>query len=317
MKNYFIKVFITVASCTFFLASCGSGNSAFEDPATSSDIKTQIPDQDSLTVTVEKVALEGLDFNGEELTVTVQSADRNNNPVPDNTAIRFITNGGSVEPQCLTVNGECTVTWTEHDPTPPSLRAIILAYTSGEESFTDLNGNDKFDAGEPFTDISEPFFDINNNGVRDAATEEFVDADNDNTFDTADGLFTGQPCVGDNTVCNRVNALIWDRQIIILSDSTADISITSGSLPTSTDTPVSLNILVTDVNGNAMADGTAVKISTTGGSATPATVTLAPGQTTFTIQYTSGSTAGNESLTIEVTSPSGLVTPFTENETTT
>ena len=308
MNYRLITLFSLIASSTLILSGC-SDNSAFEDPivtgAVSGEVQTQVPDQNSLTVSAEKIAVEALSYNGETMVVTVHAADRNNNPVPDNTPIRFLTNGGSIEPQCLTTDGVCTVTWTEHDPTPATFEAIVLAYTFGEESFTDLNDNGLYDAGEPFTDIPEPFFDLNKDGARDANTEEFVDADNDNTFDIADGLFTGTPCIGDNTVCNRVSTLIWDRRDIILSGSGAVITLNTGSFPGTDDTAATFTFSITDFNGNPMPDGTSVSIEATGGAVANASIELAAGQTTISVRYTTGNPAGGDSITIEVTTPKG------------
>lgn len=44
-------------------------------------------------------------------------------------------------------------------------RSTVLAYAVGEESFTDVNGNDEYDYGEPFFDLPEAFLDKNEDGV--------------------------------------------------------------------------------------------------------------------------------------------------------
>ncbi len=44
-------------------------------------------------------------------------------------------------------------------------RSTILAYAIGEESFVDVNGNDEYDFGESFEDLSEAFLDKNEDGV--------------------------------------------------------------------------------------------------------------------------------------------------------
>lgn len=312
MNNHFLTTITLLASSTLFMAGC-SNDSPFETPnstginelAPVSDVVTQIADQNSFSISLEKTAVDALNYEGVTSEVTIRTADRHNNPVPDNTAVKFLTNGGRIEPQCLTSNGECTVTWTEQLPTPdPSFKAIIIAYTTGEESFTDLNDNDMFDTGETFTDNSEPFFDINENGVRDASTEEFVDADNDMEFDIADGLFTGTPCVGDITVCNRVSTLVWDTTDILLSGSYATITIVAGALPTAVDSSSFITIEAVDVNGNAMPDGTTVKITSSKGTVDPTTWNFAPRNTEFEVAYTTGNTVGiSETLKIEVTTP--------------
>ena len=324
MNNRLFTTLALVASSAFMLSSC-SDDSPFEstgatgadneiDPANT--IITEIADQNSFTLSIEDLAVEGIGYNGNTNTVSVRVADRHNNPVPNNTAVRFLTNGGSVEPQCLTTDGACSVTWTEQSPTPPGNIAHVLVYTVGEESFSDLNDNDAYDAGEFFTDIPEPFFDLNNDGVRDPAAvefaEEFVDFDGDNTFDGVDGLYTGTSCVGDNTVCNRASMFVWGLTTITISSSDALIGV-AGALPTTTETVTTVTYTITDDSGfaNPMPSGTTVSFTANGGSVDPATVVLGggSGDTSVTVTYTSGSSAGAESLNVKVTSdPSGDVT---------
>jgi hypothetical protein len=308
-----ISLFSLIASSALSMTGCSSDTNAFEDPTVtgsqSNEIQTQTPDYNSLSLAFEKLAVEALNREGEQVTATAYVADRNNNPVPDNTAIRFETNGGDIEPQCLTTDGKCTVVWTEHDPTPTTYEAIVIAYTSGEESFTDLNDNDLYDAGEPFTDISEPFFDLNGDDIRDPGSEVFIDSDNDKEFDGPDGLFTGIPCIGDNTVCNRVSTLIWNSGSIVLSGSYANNVTLSSPLPGAIDTTTILTVTVLDTNGKPMADGTVVNLESSDGTVSPDSIDFAPLQTTFILQYKTGSTAGiSETLSIKVKSPSGATT---------
>lgn len=314
-KRYIQTTSLLLGSLLLF-SGCSGDNSSFTAPEVSgtNDVQTQTADHDSFSIATEKRAVEGVNYEGNTSEITIYVADRNNNPVPDNTAVRFEASWGQVEPQCLTETGSCTVIWTEAGKTsemPTTFEAIILAYTRGEESFVDSNDNDAYDAGETFTDISEPFFDINGNGTRESATEEFIDVNANNVFDTADGVFTGTPCIGDNTVCNRVNTFIWDTATVVLSASEANVSILSGSLPTTPSTTATLVISVTDTNGKVMADGTTVSLSADG-TVDPTSLNLAAGQTQFVIRYTTGATSpATEILTIEVTAPSGLVTTTT------
>jgi len=315
MNNRF-AIFSLLISSAIVVNGC-SNDGPFDDPNAIGineitpvpDTITQIADQNSFSISREKTAVEGLNLEGVTSDITARVADRHNNPVPDNTAIKFLTNGGRIEPQCLTANGECTVTWTEQLPTPSSSKAIIIAYTSGEESFTDLNDNDQYDAGETFTDNSEPFFDSNEDGIRNT-NEEFVDANSDNIFDAADGLFTGVPCVGDNTVCDRVTTLVWDSTDILVSGSYANISISSGALPGAIDSSTTITITIGDLqNGNPMADGTTVTLESSEGTVDPTDWAFAPRDSTINVLYTTGSTAGiQESFKVIVTSPSGAVT---------
>lgn len=174
------------------------------DPAISSQssvlvVSTGIPDQDSFSLSATILNPEGWDRDGTTVEVTARLADAFNNPVPDGTAVSFTTEGGSIEPSCVTQGGACTVTWTSQFPRPEGHvllhntddennfnanqpdeihvpeqyntlgqqyggRATIIATAIGEESFPDLNGNGRFDASEATafagTDVSGRLYDL-------------------------------------------------------------------------------------------------------------------------------------------------------------
>lgn len=216
-------------------------------------ISTGLPDNNSFSLSAAILNPEGLDHDGEEVMVTAHLADHFNNPVPDGTSVFFTTEGGSVESGCVTANGRCSVAWRSQDDRPfadSSLyqnsvahkcdtyfgnaspctlgirnpdgsrdkplggRFTILAHAVGEESFTDLNGNGKFDSGEYYSgyDLSEAFIDHNENNAYDGIScadasdpcapansdggefEEFWDFNNDNSFTAADGVYNGYLC---------------------------------------------------------------------------------------------------------------------------
>ena len=48
---------------------------------------------------------------------------------------------------------------------PYGARSTLLAFAVGEESFVDVNGNDEYDFGETFYDLTEAFMDKNEDGV--------------------------------------------------------------------------------------------------------------------------------------------------------
>lgn len=71
----------------------------------------------------------------------------------------------------------------------------LVAITSGEEGFSDLNNNGVWDQGEPFEDTTEPFIDMNDNGTWDgdpncnpvtsrlACGEPFIDVNGNKGWD--------------------------------------------------------------------------------------------------------------------------------------
>jgi len=282
---------------------------AFETPTPVSVVPTGIADENSFTIGRIPAAVEGLGFNDVESEVVVHVADRHNHPVPDDTVIRFLTNGGSIQPSCTTVDGTCTVIWKSQNPRPGGLnpgvpgRAVILAYTEGEESFLDMNDNDAHDAGEIIRDITEPFIDHNLSGGHDA-DEEFVDYDGDLTFDPADGVYTGESCIGDNTVCRHSRLFVWGSTIITMSGSAFNFAYNPAAPSPNTDDIVPISVTITDINGNEMPADTKVDFSAADGQVAPSSITVpASGQRIFTINYTAPTAAGNDSLTVKVTGP--------------
>jgi hypothetical protein len=179
-------------------------------------VSTGIPDQDSFSLSATVLNPEGWDLDGTTVEVTARLADAYNNPVPDGTAVSFTTEGGSIEPSCVTTNGACTVTWTSQHPRPeghvlahntgdennfftnqPDIihppehfnslgqkfggRATILATAIGEESFPDTNGNGRFDASE-----MAAFMGLNVSGKPYDLKEAFVDYNEDGLFNPAE-----------------------------------------------------------------------------------------------------------------------------------
>lgn len=229
-------------------------------------VSTGLPDQDSFSVSAECFNIEGLNRDNEQTRINLLAADRFNNPVPDGTAISFVTEGGAVEPSCITgeVNGGqrggCSVTFRSQDPRPGSFvpflpgapvddgrdvvngqiltggpragRATVLVTAIGEESFIDLNGNGRYDDGEPFGDLGEAFRDDNGNGQYDPANalngfpgEEFLDFNRNGQRDAASGNFTGFLCEGP-TNCDVERSLsVRGSVTIILSGSAPTFSV--------------------------------------------------------------------------------------------
>jgi len=89
--------------------------------------------------------------------------DRFGNAVPAGTAVSFVTNASSVvNPSTTDVNGVAQATLLSEQVVPPTGIVSVMAFTLGEESFLDNNGNGKFDAGDTLLtdDIPEPFVDF-------------------------------------------------------------------------------------------------------------------------------------------------------------
>jgi hypothetical protein len=263
-------------------------------------ITTGIPDQFGFSLAATQWNIEGLSIDGVTTTLSVHLADHFKNPVPDDTAVVFTAEAGSVIGTCSTVAGACSVPYRSQGTRPFNGRVSILAYAVGEETFTDSNGNgwadlspnEMIDPNGVPTDMPETFVDYNENGLRDAydsvgTLEPFIDFNNDKIYNPADDKFSGILC--DDVTAGRSSAgtcspnkTIHVRQagVIVLSGSTANITINKdaaiaipacddGTLPsTHTATgnaPKEFTITVVDANGNAMPAGTTVAFATDNG----------------------------------------------------
>ena len=294
-------------------------------------VTTGIPDQDSFSLAVTCPNVEALNKDGVIVGVSARLSDRFNNPVPSGTAVTFTTEGGSIQSQCATgtladgpPSGASSVNWTSSNPRPiingagdRAGRATVLATAIGEESFTDGNGNGSFDSGETFADLPEPFVDLNEDGVYQAGVEPIYDFNIYSTRDAPDGMFNGVLCT-DTARCDATSATsgFSASTLIILSGSTPIITPTPAvagvlHVPASSSKGFSFNFA--DVNDNPLASGTQIQgdIAGTGFSlGDPKSFTYPcadePLNYSFTINSGTGATGGT--LTLTVTSPSGVKT---------
>jgi len=234
-------------------------------------VSTGIASQDNFSLGASAHNIEGWNIDGTTTTLTVSAADHFHNPVPDGTAVAFTSDGGAVLPGCTTVGGKCTSVLTSQALRPSNGRVMVLARATGEEAFTDLNGDgvvntlaEMVDTNGYSTDMGDAFVDINENGVRDT-NEPFFDF-NRNGYYTApkclvenpppaqpplcpalptpaqdpqedvshpsDGLYRGLLCDGDPLVCSTQKSIdVRASQVIVFSTSTANITINGGITP--------------------------------------------------------------------------------------
>lgn len=320
----------------------GASGSTIRSQSSGLVISTGIPDQNSFSLSLSRANIDANNTDGITTTVTARLADRFNNPVFDGTTVSFTAEGGSIGPSCSTVGGVCSVTFTSQNPrtsqlaaagtavysgngcgtlpNPPSNavgcddhRYTILATAIGEESFTDTNGNGYYDAGEPFVDLAEPFLDANENDVFDSAYESLANGDfnSNGQRDPASGNFTGVLC---NSGCDTARSLnVYASQVVVMSSSSAVIGVSPSSITLAPSASRQIQVSVSDTAGQNMGAGTTVTATATLGtvaavSPTVLADTTAPGPSGFVFSFTAPTTAGSGSVTINVTSPNGLVT---------
>jgi len=296
-------------------------------PSNILSITTGIPDNDSFTIGAETLNIEGFDTNNITTEVTALLADRFNNPVPDGTAVNFQSEGGSIDGRCVTLDGQCTVTFRSQNPRPGDGRVTILATAIGEESYTDTNGNGFFDDSDRFpagNDLPEAFRDDNENGRRDS-NEPFVDFDfasgsnagGDDNYTPASGAFTGVLC---NSGCDNdsenTSLNVRDSVVVVLSGSSLNIT----TEPNTIDLDGGLEtiiITVVDTRGQVAPADTTIEVEATQGNlvgptgftqantGTRATTGSNAGQFVFRLEP--GDEPGNGVFLITATTPGGVI----------
>lgn len=222
----------------------------------------------------------GWDRNGEESIITMSMADDFGNPVPNGTAVTFWAEGGLIGDNCLTTDGRCSVTWRSEDFRPDDGRVTILAFASGNETFTDTNSNGRYDQGEPFEDLPEAYININDDYIDLASIfaerntdERFVDlADPTNQnqpngkYDQGNGVYNGTLCYSDDaTVCSKEKVTVRKSWVLSMSSPKALFSLYSDETcetPATNGSPVgsSVYVMVSDINGNSLPSGAEVGI---------------------------------------------------------
>lgn len=128
----------------------------------------------------------------------------------------------------------------------------IVAYTTGSESFTDSNGNGRYDKGESFIDTTEPFIDGNDNDQFDEG-ELYIDVNNNRKFDGKDEVFQ------DNTT-------VWRSTKVLFSAPTAPLVVepTTFEIPNSGSQRFEVR-QISDIYGNALVAGSKFEVTTNNG----------------------------------------------------
>lgn len=265
------------------------------------------PTQSAMSLAVQTLAIEGFEVDGVETELTVSLADRLGNPVPDGTQVNLVAEAGVlVPPTCVTDEGlsRCTVRLRSQGLRPANGRVTVLAYTPGDEDFTDLNGNNRWDPGEPFTDLGLAYRDDDENGQYDPG--EF--------FAPRDG---GVACAGGphgrrDTCDGRWGAAdVRVATVVVFATQRADIGLPQPPLAAGSG---SASITVRDLNGNSVPTSSALSVGVraTEGSqcvaelTSESTVDNRRGPTSAVVRYDK-CVAGDE-ITLSVRTPRGFVT---------
>jgi len=309
MNNRFLIIAPLLASSTVFLTGCGEDNSSYETPNTDIVANSGTVSQKNfslLTANIYPAVIDGTtgDFTKTDVELTVFIGDRNNQTLTDKHTINFVTEYGLIEPSCVTEEGKCSVTWSAiKRPVvggPASDGYVtITAYTTGEEAFTDTNGNNVFDdADAGFDDLEEPYVDADD--VHNVANNGFTAGDiiidvvstNDPTgvngvHDIADGFYNGPSCSHTSLCGNATSVAIFDMvTMYIVTNATYTIG------GTVTGIPATESLVIKNNGGDDLtitADGS-FEFSTALADGSTYTVTIGTDPASATCTITSGAT---------------------------
>ncbi|OQW94007.1 MAG: hypothetical protein BWK79_08145, partial [Beggiatoa sp. IS2] len=275
-----------------------------------------VPDADHLALALQYLNIAGGIRFGLQDAVTAYVGDRFGNIVPDGTSVSFITEGGTIGKSIgggafttTTQFGQATAILQSAGPTTPELGGVatlqsdgyscsfpyafvvlntqdnlcsnpgwvtVVTYTTGSESFIDVNGNGVFDSNidrhshpgfkdtngngiwdmsEIITekgDMSEPFIDGNDNGTFDPG-ELYIDVNNNRQFDGPDGRF-------------QSNTTIWKSARVLFSAETARPIVEPSTFTIHNGGGQSFTVTnIQDIYGNALVGGTHFQVTTNDG----------------------------------------------------
>ncbi len=228
------------------------------------------PVQRAISVALSKFSIEGLNVDGSTSRVTISLADRQGNPVPDGTQVNFVTKYGLMIPaSCLIAGGtsSCAVDIrSQGDRSAPFKgRVAILAYVPGEEDFVDLNGNNVYDPGEPFTDMGNAYRDeftstvSGVSGVVDGTytVGEFIVPRAGTSTCLDKGVPNNGGVNGRDGTCDGVWGTVDVRvQTMIQFASSGAVMTLVGSATTG-----GFTVSIADINGNSMPTGSSIAAS--------------------------------------------------------
>ena len=272
------------------------------------------PMQRSLSIAFDKLSIEGFNVDGTEAYATLSMADRQGNPVPPGTQVNFVAESGVFLPAVCFVPpatpatesspavpvSACTVKFRSQGTRPANGQVSVLAYVDGEEDFVDVNGNNIYDGGEPFTDLGRAYRD-DNGDVRAGANGVYDNGEFQVPRVGVPLCAAGVGCPGDG---------VWGKADVRRQGTI--VFATGGAIIEGDATSKRLLITIADLNGNSMPTGSDVLVIKPVVGCGPlggdfkVKIANTLSSSTFTIPL--AACAAGDVLQVEVTSPLNLVT---------
>jgi hypothetical protein len=324
-SNGIVSVFLhsgTLAGTVTIVATVSVSGSDIASSSTVISIGGGVPSATHFSLATSVLNLAGytdrgsLGFVNEQATISAFIGDRFGNfNILEGSSVSFYTEAGAIDRSSLTdSSGSATVTFRTQDPMPVDVAPLgtettlmtrmntdygisttfhprdgwvtILATLMGEEAFNDANANGLYDSGETFTDLGEPFYDKNNDGLRDDGSsdpfEEWIDANGNGVYDGPNGCWDGpNPSAGYTCSGRQDSKMIFDMITVMFTGHPANFSIAcdaSGAATSVCNTQTSFtlenaevlvfDVVIGDVNLNVPVGGTTISVASTAGKLT-------------------------------------------------
>ena len=282
-------------------------------------VSSGVPDQKHFSLSESIGNCEGWSIDQLCSTIKVTLGDHFGNPVPDGTAVNFSASGGVIGASCLTVGGICTVPLYASAPRPANGRVVILAYAQGEETFTDNNGNNVYDAGDTFFDLSPNIYRDDNEGGSWTPGEPCIGPASAACNTPGDGVYNGVLRAG-GQIPSAQTLYVSAQEVLTFSSSQAIVTLPS-SMTCSPNATIFVPVNVKDIHNLMMPALTNIAFSAQFGlltgtvkpsSLSVPNVPLAVGQPvvtpTYSVAVTCPPSAVPGTFYIEVTTPAGVIT---------
>jgi hypothetical protein len=291
----------SVAGPVTIVASVTDGGTVFQTSAPTISIGGGVISAGHFVLAADRINFSALNFKqdgtqvlgfiGETSNIIAFVADRfGNHNVLNGTSISFRTEAGSIGTSAQTdANGIATVQFRTQEPGPVRFvggiepkngHVTLLATVLGEEAFRDKNGNGIYDpptdpsdpsTGETFSDLPEPFLDIDDNLVRTDGSsftvfEDFIDEngineDGHGEHNSGNGVWDGPGC---QQVGCKQSKMISARHKLVFSGPPEGCALEQTSISVAPGGSQNFILKLGDKNRNAPGPGTSIAISVIG-----------------------------------------------------
>lgn len=250
-----------------------AGNANVQASSSGVSVTSGRATQNAASLSATKLSIEAFNTDGVQTELSMRVADRQGNPVPAGAVVNFVASHGLVQGACtIDAASQCSVTYTSQGAIRGfggKGRVAILAYMDGEESFTDLNGDNIWQQGEPFFDVGTLYRDDNESLLYDSASEQTYPGGSTGTSTCPGAGLTppartlAYPSV-ESTCDGTWSSTIRVRQQIpiVLATSKAQVTLVGSRAADG------FRVRVEDLNGNSMPTGTTVAATVTTSGAT-------------------------------------------------